>query len=144
MKRRGAFTLPEVLASILLMGIVLPAVMQGLTISMTTSDDAKKRIEASSLAESKLAEITASMAGRGGAGAGTSSGDFGAEWPAYRWESSTSTVEDDLAEIRVRISWTAQGRPRRVDLASYAYTGSGATGDTQSTTASPAAPGGAP
>ena len=148
MKRRRAFTLPEVLVSLALLGWILPVVMQGLSLSMTTADDAKKRIEAASLAESKLAEMTASMTGGGGSGAGTTSGDFGAEWSAYRWESSASSVETDLSEVRVRVWWLAQGRQRAVNLASFVYTGSGAGGQTQSTTSgAPATPppsGGAP
>jgi hypothetical protein len=49
------------------------------------------------------------------------SGDFGAEFPGFRWEASSQDVQTELSEIRVRVSWQGRGLTRYVDLASFAY-----------------------
>lgn len=139
-RRRGAFTLPEVLASMVLVGLVLPAVMKGVSLATAASDDARKRIEAVALAETKLSELTGAAAT---SQAASPSGDFGAEWPAFRWESSSNSVDTDLNEIRVRVVWQARGIERSVDLSTFAYVGltTGSLGNTTSGTPAPPAGG---
>lgn len=118
--RSAGFTLLEVLAALVLVGLVLPAVMKGISLAMSASDDARKRIEAMGLGETKLSELAASTTSSTQAG---SSGDFAPEFPGYRWEASAASVEADLTEIRVRVTWTARGSDRSVELATFAYTG---------------------
>jgi prepilin-type N-terminal cleavage/methylation domain-containing protein len=131
--RRRAFTLPEVLATLVLVGLVLPAVMKGISLALAASDDARRRVEAVGLAENKLAELAAdATVNQSSSGGG--SGEFGDEAPGYRWESSTASVETDLLELNVRVAWTARGRERHVDLSTYAYV-SGAAGGTGTSTA---------
>ncbi len=127
--RRQAFTLPEVLVSLVLVGVVLPAVMKGLSAAMAASDDARKRVEATGLAETKLDELTADAKSAGSGG--SSSGNFGADHAAFQWTSSTKSFDTDLTEIHVRVTWTARGAERHVDLAGFAYlnTGTGGTPD---------------
>lgn len=120
--RPRAFTLPEVLATLVLMGLVLPAVMKGISLALAASDDARRRVEAVGLAENKLAELGADIALNQGSGGG--SGDFGDEAPGYRWESTTATVDTSLTEMQVRVTWTARGAERGVTLCTYAYAGS--------------------
>jgi type II secretory pathway pseudopilin PulG len=117
-----AFTLPEVLVSLVLVGLVLPGTMKGISLAMSAADDARKRVDAVGLAETKLEELTA--AGASNYYGGTSAGDFGEEWPAYRWESSTSSIDTGLTEISVRVIWAAGGSERSLDLASFAYAAS--------------------
>jgi prepilin-type N-terminal cleavage/methylation domain-containing protein len=136
---RRAFTLPEVLAALVLIGLVLPAVMKGVSLSMAAADDARKRVEAISLAETKLSEMTAAASSATSSQSAATSGAFGPEWPAFRWEASSQAVETDLTEIRVRVSWTGRGLQRSVELASFAYVP--ATAGTV-TTPAPAAGGG--
>ena len=133
----AAFTLPEVLASLVLVGLVLPGVMKGVSLAMSAADDARKRVEAVGLAETKLEELTASATTNA---AGSTSGDFGEAWPLYRWESSTNSIDSGLTEISVRVIWVARGTERSVDLATFAYAGAAIT----TTTAPPAQPGGSP
>jgi prepilin-type N-terminal cleavage/methylation domain-containing protein len=134
--RSRGFTLPEVLTAMLLAGIVLPVAIKGVSLALFASTDARHRIEAVALGETKLDELAASMTSSNG---GDSEGDFGEKSPLFRWKSSTSSVETDLAEIRVRVSWTARGRERSVELTSFAYAGTNMT-----STTSPPAPGGTP
>jgi general secretion pathway protein I len=126
---RRAFTLPEVLAALVLIGVVLPAVMRGISLSIAAADDARKRVQAVSLAETKLSELTAAAMSTSSGG---TSGDFGADFPGFRWEASSQEVQTELAEIRVRVSWQGRGLSRNVDLASFAYV-SGTAGTVTST-----------
>jgi prepilin-type N-terminal cleavage/methylation domain-containing protein len=122
--RQSAFTLPEVLVALTLAAIVLPVVLRGVSLALAASSDARHRLEATSLAETKLAELSGSTTS---ARTGTSGGDFGPERATYRWTSSASTVETDLTEIRVRVIWNARGANRFVELTSFAYASSGTT-----------------
>ena len=57
--RRRGFTLIEVLAALLLIGIVLPVIMQGFSIATRVGSTAKRRTEAGALADAKLTELVA-------------------------------------------------------------------------------------
>src|SRR4051794_14642008 len=81
-RRRSGFTLIEVLGTILLLGIVVPAAMEAVTISMTASSVVRHRTEAAGLAESKLTDLVVT----GEWQEGLLSGDFAPDWPDYRWE----------------------------------------------------------
>jgi len=115
--RRG-FTLLEVLATMVLIGIILPAVMGGISLATAASSEAKHKVEAISLAEMKLAELVATSQYQQAA----SSGDFGADFPGYNWTSSIEQRDQGLNQISVRVTWFARGRERFVDLASMVYT----------------------
>ncbi|HEV8377776.1 MAG TPA: type II secretion system protein, partial [Tepidisphaeraceae bacterium] len=56
--RRG-FTLLEVLATLILIGIILPAVMGGISLATAAAGEAKHKVEAVSLAQTKLSELLA-------------------------------------------------------------------------------------
>jgi type II secretion system protein I len=133
---RGGFTLIEVLAAIVLVGIVVPVAMEAISLSMRSASDAKRKVEAAMLAENKLTELTAGLAmqsmGTGMAGGGATGGDFAPDWPEYRWESVRSEREVDLSEIQVRVIWTSRGEDRFVSLSTMVYTGTGATTDSES------------
>ena len=51
--RRG-FTLVEVLATLVLLGIILPIAMRGVSMAMAAASNARRTAEATSLAEAKL------------------------------------------------------------------------------------------
>ena len=128
--KRSAFTLPEVLAALVLIGIVLPPVLKGVSLAMGACDDAKRRIEATGLAESKLAELTVDAVQLVSSGGG--SGTF-PDHPDYAWDAQTATQDTDLSEITVRVTWTARGTQRSIDLSTLIFTGT--TGPTSSTAA---------
>jgi len=117
--RRGSrargFTLIEVLAALILLAIVLPAAMRGVTLASAAASSAQKRTKASALASSKLQEIIAT----GQFENGGQSGDFSDEGPAYqgfRWEAQTSTwnqagfnaqdlQSQTLQLLELRVTW---------------------------------------
>jgi prepilin-type N-terminal cleavage/methylation domain-containing protein len=122
--RRG-FTLIEVLATIVLMGIVLPVAMHGISLCMRSAQSARQRGEAAALAESKLNELVAT----GDWQYGLLSGDFGEAWPEYRWNGAATERADDpsLHELSVRVAWTTRGQERDVTLTTLVFESTAAT-----------------
>ncbi len=120
--RTRGFTLVEVLAALMLMAIVLPAVMQGVSLSTAAATAARRRSEAAGLAGSKLAEIVSTGQWQGGG----LSGDFGDDWRDYRWEAtvqpwSEDTTDAGLQQIDLRVSWLFRGRDASVTVSTLAH-----------------------
>lgn len=118
--RRGV-TLMEVLATLLMVAIVLPAVMQSVTVSMRAASRARHQTEAAALAEMKLNEMLAAR----NTSVSSGSGDFGVDYPDYRWETAAVSQDLGLYEITVIIRWTEQGNERSYQLTSLMYPDSG-------------------
>jgi prepilin-type N-terminal cleavage/methylation domain-containing protein len=119
---RRAFTLIEVLAAMLLIAIVLPVVMQGITAGAGSSSTTRRRTEASGLAEAKLGELIATGDWQGG----VLSGDFSPDWSDYKWQATVTawtqdTTNSNLQEIDLRVFWKADNREDSVTVASLAY-----------------------
>ena len=119
---RAAFTLIEVLAAMLLIAIVMPVVMQGITASGQAGSAARYRTQAAILADSKLSELTVTGQWDGGA----MSGDFGAVAPGYRWQATVAEWAGDtqgigLQQLDVQVTWTARGRPSSVSVNGLVY-----------------------
>ena len=119
--RRG-FTLIEVLATLMLMAIVLPAIMNGITLATGAATSSRRRSEASGLAASKLQEIVAGQQWQNG----SLSGDFSPDWPDYRWQATVTNWPQDntnvgLEQIDIQVMWTARNRPDSLTLSTLAY-----------------------
>ncbi len=110
-------TLMEVLATLLLVAIVLPVAMEGVTISMQAAARARHQTEAAALAEMKLNEILAARSTSLLSG----SGDFGVDYPDYRWEITAVSQDLNLYEVTVIIRWTERGMERSYQLSSLVY-----------------------
>jgi general secretion pathway protein I len=121
--RRRGFTLIEVLATMLLIAIVLPAAMQGISLAARTASNARRRSEAAMLAHEKIDELIATVQWNGG----ILSGDFSAMgWPDYKWQASTNGWTQDttglnLQELDVQVTWTANGDPHSIQVSSLVY-----------------------
>ena len=121
-RSRGGFTLVEVLAALLLMAIVLPVAMQGITLATRASTTARSRTEASGLAESKLNELIATGQWQTGNLSGQCDGDFS----NYSWAATVSPWNQDtsgqnIQELDLTVSWTTSGRVRNVMLSTLVY-----------------------
>ena len=116
--RRG-LTLVEVLATIVMMGIILPAALQGISVCTSASVVSRQRSEAAALAEAKLGELLAT----GEWQYGGLSGEFGEAWPEYRWEGTATAWSADptLVELSVRVAWTSRLQEREVVLTTLVY-----------------------
>ena len=114
--RRG-LSLIEVLATLVLVGIVLPAAMKGVTLSLRAASLARHQQEASQLAEMRLTEVLALADSSVLAGSGT----FAPDWPEYSWEAQTYTADFGLTEVEVRVTWLERGIERAVTLSTLVY-----------------------
>jgi hypothetical protein len=120
-----------VLATLVLLGIVLPVAMRGISLALAAASYARHTSEATGLAEQKIAELTS---GDPTLSVGTG-GDFGPEHPGYTWTSQSTVRDYGLTEIDVQINWKEQARPRSL-VVSTLYNPSAAGG----LTATPATP----
>ena len=114
--RRG-LSLIEVLATLVLVGIVLPAAMKGVTLSLRAASLARHQQEASQLAEMRLNEVLALEDSSVLAG----SGSFAPDWPEYSWQAQTYTADFGLTEVEVRVTWLERGLERAVTLSTLVY-----------------------
>jgi len=120
-RARRAFTLIEVLAALVLVGIVLPVVMRGIGLATRTASHTARRAEAAALADTRLAEILIDGTWQDGA----TEGDFGSDRPEYRWRLDVREwLKTALQEVEVRVEWKEHGVDRFVALTTLVYTGS--------------------
>lgn len=116
--QRGGFTLIEILATFVLVAIILPVAMKGISLATTMASVSKQRIEAATLAETKLAELLATKEWQNG----DLSGDFGEDWPNYRWSAEVQECEEaTLRQLDVRVEWEDRGMERYVQLTTLVY-----------------------
>lgn len=113
---RTGFTLVEVLAALLLIAIVLPAVMKGISMATSVAGVVRMRSEAVGLAQAKLNEICAT-----GDWESDGSGDFSPDHPDYHWSSSVAAWDGDeegtgIEMVQVRVTWEQRGSEKEVVL----------------------------
>ncbi len=130
--QRSGFTLVEVLATLVLLGVVLPVAMRGVSLAISSADVARHTAEAASLAEAKLNELVIT----GDWSVSGASGDFGADWPDYRWTSQSAGRDYGLTEVMLSVVWTDKGRERNVTVSTLVYD-PGTTGAPTGTGVSP-------
>jgi prepilin-type N-terminal cleavage/methylation domain-containing protein len=109
MNRRRGFTLIEVLAALVMLGIVLPIAMKGVSIALASASHARHMSEAASLADEKLNEIIATQDWS------TTSGDFGPDFAGYQWTVTTADRDYDVTEIQLSVTWTERGSQRSLN-----------------------------
>lgn len=84
---QAGFTLIEVMVAILIMGIALVALTEGVTSALTSSKASEQQSAAAMLAAGQIETLRAT----GDYPNGETEGDFGDEFPQYRW---TQTIAD--------------------------------------------------
>jgi general secretion pathway protein I len=102
-----------------LIGIVLPIAMQGISLCLSVASNARRSVEAASLAESKLADLLTTNQWQ----MGSLSGDFGEDWPDYTWVAEPIQRDVDLYELTLRVKWQARNEEREVALTTLVYLG---------------------
>jgi len=117
-RRFGGFTFVELLATIVLIGIIMPVAMRTIALCTSLAGVSRRETEAASLARTRLTELVTSgdwqSSGR--------AGDFGADWPGYRWTTEVSNWTDTIvSQIDLTVHWQSQGRDRSVTLTTLAY-----------------------
>ena len=109
MRKSHGFTLVEVLAAMAIIALVLPVAMRGISLATRLGGEARHRSEAAELARLKLYDLTSGGTRNGGLG-----GDFGADWPDYRWTATLQTWNGNttLEQLDVTVTWS-DGRGQR-------------------------------
>lgn len=113
-RSRSGFTFAEILAAMVFLAILVPVVIEGLTLANRAATVAERTAVAMQLGENRLNEL---MFDRLWAGA-PARGDFGSEWSGYRYElSRRNWPMDSMVELTVRVTFDVQGRPHEIQLA---------------------------
>ena len=105
----SGFTLLEVMVAMAIIAIALTAVLGSQSQSLSLASEVKFSTTAALLAQSKMAEIEAEKPGD----LTSDSGDFGEDYPGYRWDKSVNDVtfdepegvSDHLEQIDLTVSW---------------------------------------
>lgn len=99
------FTLVEMLAAMLFVAIVIPAAARGLILANRAGVVAERKRVASELADYLLTETIVTEAWMDG----YQEGDFGEEWPGYRWVlEDESWDEDTMRVVSVEVLFNVQ------------------------------------
>lgn len=112
------FTLMEILAALLLIGLILPVAMKGVSLASMLASDSARKYEALDLAETRLAEILLQKDWQ----SSSESGTFEDEYDQYHWmmEVSDWTVAG-LKQIDLVVYWQQRNRQRNVTLSTLIY-----------------------
>ena len=113
----AGFTLAEVLAAMLFMAIVIPAAVEGLRIASRAGAATERRSIATQLADSRLNEWIVTGDWR----SADPSGDFGNQWPGYRWTFRNETWSGDanlnnMRLLTIEVSYPSQSENASVRL----------------------------
>jgi type II secretory pathway pseudopilin PulG len=116
------FTLVEILTTFVLIALILPAAMEGISLAMKLGSKSKHQVEASALAETKLAEFLLS----GDYSKGDQSGTFDANdsVTSYGWNLAVEdwTTEDSMEQLTMTVGWTdSAGTGHSVALSTLVY-----------------------
>jgi hypothetical protein len=105
-----------VLAALVLIGLVLPLVMRGVSLSLGLAENAALRAEAAAFAEARLNELALGLPPEV-----ATLDDGGAS--RFHWSSSERIVEDGMRELTVEVAWSSRGQERRLVLSTWAAPG---------------------
>ena len=113
MKKNSGFTFAETLAAMLFMAIVVPVMVQGMTVASRAGIVAERQREAVELADRLLTELVLTGDWRDS----ESEGDFGEDWPGYRWVLSDGEWEEDtMLVVSVEVFFQVRGREHSLEL----------------------------
>lgn len=115
---RSGFSLVEVLATMLLASIVLPAAISGISLCNRAAGQSADESQAALLASSKLEELAAA----GQWQHSQMEGDFGESWPRFTWRAEVANWQQEgLSELTVTVQWQRGGRDQAVNLTTLVY-----------------------
>lgn len=110
---QSGFTFVEILAALVFLGILLPVVVSALTLSNRAAVIAERSAVAVRLGENRLNELTLGNAWT----SADARGEFGSEWPGFRWEFSRADWEaGDMTELAMNVFFPVQGKEHVLHL----------------------------
>jgi type II secretory pathway pseudopilin PulG len=111
--RRRAFTFVEMLAAMAFLGILIPVVVSALMVSNRAATVAERSTIAMQLGENRLSEMMLDDAWS----SESSKGDFGTDFPGYRWEMKQADWESGaMTELTLEVFFPVQGREQSIRL----------------------------
>jgi type II secretory pathway pseudopilin PulG len=119
----GGFTLVEILATFVLIAIILPVVMSGISMASKLASQAKRRVAAGVLAQQVLSEFVLS----GDYEDGDQEGVVSSDNTDYVWrlEVMDWEEEDSMQQLDMSVTWEDSGaQENTVVLSTLVYTGS--------------------
>jgi len=118
-RERRRFTFAELLVAMVFVAVVLPVAVRGVLIANRAGVVAEHRRAAVHLADQLLTELVVT----GDWLTAESDGDFGEEWPAYRWHTDVSQWQEDngvLYLVTVQVLFEIRGGLQAVELSTVA------------------------
>jgi len=107
MPRNAGFSLLEVMCAILILGVALVGLTQGITTALGSSKESELQTTAALLAAGQMETIQA----EGYIVDGDKEGDCGEALPLYRWKQSiSSTATAGLHEVKVTVENSKSGK----------------------------------
>ena len=120
---RGGFTFVELLVTLLFITLIVPTAMRGVGLCTRVAGDSQRRIEAAALAKTQLTELIVTGDWQNGA----RSGNFGSDWPGYKWTADVSNWTDmantntSLRQLSVSVTWQSAGAEKKFTLTTLIY-----------------------
>ncbi|MCE5280116.1 MAG: type II secretion system protein [Planctomycetaceae bacterium] len=112
------FTLVELLTTIALLAVMLPAVVMGINTALSAGGIAREQAVATALAQDKMAQLLAENQWQ----QPTMAGDFAPDRPDYRWQGQLQDWDGTLRQLDVTVTWTTASRPRSITLSTLVKT----------------------
>jgi len=120
---RTGFTLVEILATFVLIAIILPVAMDGISMAAKLASQAKHRVEAATLAQQMLGDMVLT----GDYEDGNQEGEITEDNTIYAWRLDVFDweEEDSMQQLDMSVAWeNAVGDENTVVLSTLVYTGS--------------------
>ena len=119
--RSRGFTFIEVLVTLALIALVMPAAMRGIGLSAQLGGLSRKEIEAISLARTQLTELVITRDWENGA----RTGNFGSDWPGYNWSADvtnwTEASNVSIRQLELTVTWQSGNVLRKRTLTTLVY-----------------------
>jgi type II secretion system protein I len=129
-RRRGGFTLIEMIVASILLFVGVVAALEGIAAATRSAGIANEMTVATMLAQKHIAETEIDTTQLSG---GAQSGDFTDDYAGYHWDQNVDTTDfTNLVKVTLTISWSSGAMPRSAQFVTYETipdtSGSGATG----------------
>jgi prepilin-type N-terminal cleavage/methylation domain-containing protein len=103
----AGFSLVEVVVAILILGIALAGLTEGIAAALSSSKESELQTTAALLAEERIETLRA----EGDYTDGEVEGDFGSDLSLYRWKQTISPTDlDGLHDVTVRVEQSPTGK----------------------------------
>jgi len=118
LRRKKGFTLIEIMIALSVLSIALVVLLGLRNQGITLAARSRHMIEATLLARQKVTEISAA----GFAELGEKEGDFGDEFPQYKWRQNVvQTPFNVVRELLLQVVWKEENREISLDVTTYLF-----------------------